>query len=114
MRRKLKIGLGVTLSIIIILFIAFSIFIGKATFDGMTENVSREETNKNLASYKGIYDKFAEGKDIKDIKKNQAKTDMKFLRFLSKIQKLLAFASWFTVWEGLSILFQPRVIFSMI
>ena len=68
MRRKLKIGLGVTLSIIIILFIAFSIFVGKATFEGMTENVSREETNKNLASYKGIYDKFAEGKDIKDIK----------------------------------------------
>ena len=68
MRRKFKIGLGVTLSIIIILFIGFSIFIGKATFDGMTENVSREETNKNLASYKGIYDEFARGKDIKEIK----------------------------------------------
>lgn len=68
MRRKFKIGLGVTLSIIIILFIAFSIFIGKATFDGMTNNVSREETNKNLASYKDIYDEFARGKDIKEIK----------------------------------------------
>lgn len=51
MKRKRKIGLGVIVSIIIILFVAFSIFIGKANFDGMTENVSREETNKNLASY---------------------------------------------------------------
>lgn len=68
MRRKLKIGLGVTLSIIIILFIAFSIFIGKATFDGMTENVSREVTNEKLISYKEDYDDFAEGKDSKEIK----------------------------------------------
>ncbi|WP_306483105.1 alpha/beta hydrolase [Anaerococcus sp.] len=68
MRRKFKIGLGVTLTIIIILFIGFSIFIGKATFDGMTENVSREETNKNLASYNEAYNEFAQGKDIKEIK----------------------------------------------
>lgn len=68
MRRKFKIGLGVTLSIIIILFVGFSIFIGKATFDGMTNNVSREETNKNLASYKEVYDDFARGKDVKEIK----------------------------------------------
>lgn len=68
MRRKLKIGLGVFVAIIIILFIAFSIFIGKATFDGMTNNVSREETNKNLASYKEAYNDFAEGKDSKEIK----------------------------------------------
>lgn len=68
MRRKFKIGLGVTLTIIIILFVGFSIFIGKATFDGMTNNVSREETNKNLASYKEAYNEFAQGKDIKEIK----------------------------------------------
>ena len=68
MRKKVKIGLGVILSIIIILFIAFSIFIGKATFDGMTNNVSREETNKELISYKEVYDEFAEGKDSKEIK----------------------------------------------
>ena len=68
MRRKLKIGLGVFVAIIIILFIAFSIFIGKATFDGMTENVSREVTNKELISYKEDYDDFAEGKDSKEIK----------------------------------------------
>ena len=68
MRRKLKIGLGVIIAIIIILFIAFSIFIGKATFDGMTENVSREVTNKELISYKEDYDDFAEGKDSKEIK----------------------------------------------
>lgn len=68
MRRKLKIGLGVLVSIIIILFLAFSVFIGKATFDGMTNIESREDTLENINLYRAKYEDFARGKDIEEIK----------------------------------------------
>lgn len=73
MKRKLKIGLEIIVSIIVILFLAFSIFIGKATFDGMTNIESREDTLENINLYRAKYEDFARGKDIEEIKIKSSK-----------------------------------------
>lgn len=73
MGKKIKIGLGILCSVILILLLAFSIFIGKATFDGMTNIEDRKDTLENIGSYKDKYDNFAKGKDIEEIKIKSSK-----------------------------------------
>ena len=54
--------------IIVLLCLGFLGFIGKASFDGLTNIASREETKKNMNSYRDKYESFAKGKSIEEIK----------------------------------------------
>lgn len=61
--------------IIVLLCLGFLGFIGKASFDGLTNIASREETQKNMNSYRDKYESFAKGKSIEEIKIKSSQKD---------------------------------------
>ena len=65
--KKVK-KLGIVLVILLVLGgIGFSIFMGKEVFDGFTNTIPREETLKYAETYAGVFDVFAQGKDLEEL-----------------------------------------------
>ena len=75
MKKKIKLVVGAVLALFIILALAMGIFIGSATFNGLTNLISREDTIKNISLYKDKYDEFAKDKDIEEIKIKSSKDE---------------------------------------
>lgn len=53
--------------VFLLLIVGFLSFIGYASFDGLTNITSREETQKNIDLYRDKYEDFAKGKSIEEI-----------------------------------------------
>ena len=66
MKKVKKIGILV-LAFLVLGGLALSIFTGKEVFDGFTNTIPREETLKYAETYKGAFQKFAQGKDLEKL-----------------------------------------------
>lgn len=75
MRKKLRI---ITI-VISVLFISgslvFGAFLGVETFKGLTNFTPRKTTIENISKYKKEYEKFAENKDVEEVKIKSSKFD---------------------------------------